>query len=158
MDRFDYPSGGVAEGPIVIHDSSRDVVAQSQQPTPIRTEDSKQTMKGNGTVTVGYDYLKRLEDMITDLRVWAGPPPPSPPPPGALMIYDGRAPKAVQSEASSEAIDEKKLEIIRLKTVPNFHGELDPMREPDEDSAPGHTATEAWKPILTVVRMFEMGN
>ena len=158
MDRFDYPPGGVAEGPIGIHDSSRDMVAQSQQPTPIRTEHSKQTMKGNGTVTVGYDYLKRLEDMITDLQIWAGPPPPSPPPPGTLMIYDGKAPKAVQSEASGEANDEKKLEIIRLKTVPNFHGELDPMREPDEDSAPGHTVAGASKPILTVVRMFEMGN
>ena len=158
MDRFDYPPGEVAEGPIGIHDSSRDMVTQSQQPTPIRTEHSKQTMKDNGTVTVGYDYLKRLEDMITDLQIWAGPPPPSPPPPGTLMIYDGKAPKADQSEASGEANDEKKLEIIRLKTVPNFHGELDPMREPDEDSAPGHTLTEASKPILTVVRMFEMGN
>ena len=159
MDRFDYPSGGAAEGPIVIHNSSRDMVAQSQQATTIHTEDSTKTKKkDNGTVTVGFDYLKRLEDMITDLQLWAGPPPPPSPPPGTSTTQDGKAPKAAEGEASGEANGEEKLEIIRLKTVPTYHRDIDPIREADEDSAPGHTVTEASKPILTVVRMFEMGN
>lgn len=159
MDRFDYPSGGAAEEPIVIHDSSRDMVTQSQQATKIHTEDSNQTTKkGNGTVTVGFDYLKRLEDMITDLQLCSGPPPRPPPPPGMFMIQHRKAPKAVEGEASGKANGERKLEIVRLKTVPAFPGELDPMRQPDEDSAPGQTVTEASKPILTVVRMFEMDN
>ena len=159
MDRFDYPSGKAAEGPIVFHDSSRDMVTHSQQATPIHTEDSTETTtKGSGTVTVGFDYLKRLEDRITDLQLWAGPPSSRPPPPGTFMIQGRKAPKAIEGEASGEANGEKKLKIIRLKTVPTYHGEHDPKREPDEESAPGHTVTEASKPTLTVVRMFEMGN
>lgn len=159
MDRFDYPSGEAAEGPIVFHDSSRDMVTQSQQATPIHTEDStKTTKKGNGTVTVGFDYLKRLEDMITDLQLWAGPPHSPPFPPGMSTIQDPKALKAVEGEASGEANGEKKLEISRLKTVPTYHGELAPKREPDEESAPGHSVTEASKPILTVVRVFEIGD
>ena len=161
MERFDYPSDGAAKGPVAIHDSSHDMVTQSQQATSILAEESNQITKGNGTVTVGYDYLKRLEDMITDLRLGSGPPPPSslsPPPPGISIIPDGKAPETVEGEASGEANGERKLGITRLRTVPTFYGDLDPKREPDEESAPGHTVTEASKPILTVVRMFEMGN
>ena len=82
MYRFDYPTGGAAEAPIVIHDTIRDMVTQSQEATQIHTEDTtKTTEMGNGTVTVGFDYLKRLEDMIIGSQRWAGPPPPPPPPP-----------------------------------------------------------------------------
>ena len=159
MNGFDYPAGGAAEGPVVMHDTIRDMVTQSQQATQIRTEDTTKTTKmGNGTVTVGFDYLKRLEDMITDLQFRAGPPPPPPSPPGIIIIEDGNAPKAIEVEANGETHGEKKLEIIRSKTIPTYHGDPNPVREPDEDSAPGHTVTEASKPILTVVRMFDMGN
>ena len=137
----------------------RDRVIQFQQATQSHTEDTTNTTKrGSGTVTVGFDYLKRLEDMITDLQLWTGPPPPPPPPPGMIVVEDGKAPKAIEGEQNGEANGEKKLEIIRSKTVPTYYGENDPRREPDEDSAPGHTVTEVSKPVLTVVRLFEIGN
>lgn len=169
MDNLDYPAGEAAEGSIVIHDTIRDMVTQSQQATQIHTEDtsgtsdtsdtSEMTEMDNGTVTVGFDYLKRLEHMITDLQLWGGPPPPPPgmirgPPPG--MIRGGR--RASEGEANGETNGEKKLEIIRLRAVPSYHGDHDPLREPDEDLVPGHTVIEATKHILTVVRVFDMGN
>ena len=187
MDRFDNFAGEAAEGPIVIHDTIRDMAPQSQQDTRIQTEDTtKTTRMGNGTVTVGFDYLKRLEDMITGLQSWGGPPPPppfspglrrrggppppqpfqpglrrwaggSPPPPDMIMIEDGDVPKAVEGEADGETNGEKKLEIIRLREIYAFHGETDPLREPDRDLGPGHTVTEGTKHTLTVVRVFDTG-
>ena len=159
MYRFDYPTGGAAEAPIVIHDTIRDMVTQSQEATQIHTEDTtKITEMGNGTVTVGFDYLKRLEDMIIGSQRWAGPTPPPPPPPGMIMIKDGRALTAIEGEANGETNGEKKLEIIRMKVVPSYPGDRDPLRVPDMNSAPGHTVTEASKRILTVVRVFDIGN
>ena len=149
MDRFDR---------IVVQDTIPDMVTQSQQATQIDTEDTSKTTKmGNGTVTVGFDYLKRLEHMITDLQLWTHHPLPLPPPPGMIMIEDGEVPEAIEGEANGETKGEKKLEIIRLRAIPSYHGDHDPPREPDMDSGPGHTATEASKHILIVVRLFDLG-
>ena len=83
MDWFEDSTGEAAKVPIVIHDTIRDKVTQPQQDDQIQTEDTTKTTNiDNGTVTVGFDYLKRLEDMITGLQRWAGPPPPPPFPPG----------------------------------------------------------------------------
>ena len=159
MYRLDYPSGGAAEGPIVSHDIIRDTVTQSQEATQTHIEDTtKPTEMGNGTVTVGFDYLKRLEDMITGLQRRASPPPPPSPPPGMIMIEDGNARKAIEGEANGGTKGEEKLEIIRLKVVSDYYGDPDPLPEPDTNSALGHTVKEASKNILTVVRVFDRGN
>ena len=156
MDIHDTLPHGSSEREFVIRDSIHDMVTQSQQATPIHTEDRTRTTKeGNGTVTVGFDYLKKLEDMITELQLRAGPPPP---PSDTIIVEDCKAPKTTEGDANGETSGEKKLEIIRLKAIPTYHGDLDPRREPDEDSTPGYTVTEASKDILTMVRVFDMGN
>ncbi len=173
VGRIDSLARGSAEGAIVIHDNIHGMVTQSQQATPINTNNTtKTTEEGNGTVTVGIDYLKKLEDMITELQLRAGPPPP---PSDMIITEDWKAPKTTEGDANGETNGEKKLEITRLKAVHTYEhdrypqrepdedsvpyeNDRDPRREPDEDSAPGHTVTEASKNSLTVVRVFDMGN
>lgn len=72
-------------------------------------EPAKESTNPNDTVTVGFDYLKKLENMITDLQLRAGPSIP-----GSIEIIGvGNKPKEVEDTAR-----EPKLEVLRLKESP----------------------------------------
>ncbi|KAK3174390.1 hypothetical protein OEA41_001635 [Lepraria neglecta] len=134
------------------NDDASETESQSKHVEPYHAEGTnepaKESTNPNGTVTVGFDYLKKLENMITDLQLRAGPPVP-----GSIEIIGvGNKPKEIE-----DATREPKLEVLRLKESPTYYGDPEPQREPDVDSPGDHGVSENLgnKNVLTIVREFD---
>jgi hypothetical protein len=96
------------------------------------------------TVTVGFDYLKKLENMIADLQLRASPP---------IELIEVES----KSQVIEDTTSEPKLEVLRFKETANHYGDQYPEREPDIKSTNGHNVSENLgnQNVLTVIREFD---